>query len=340
MEQWINSTGNEAKLGVKTNHGFEIKLTDTYEGYFSSSSGKDTSTEIHNLNGAKKSYYTKKFFGRETEFFFKKPILEAQFDDAKQDDRANLQIKSALLTNAQNLNTLYFYNRYKGQLVDIAGSDSNVPRLKLYYSSGSVPEGDPRGFLNSSHAAVGHLDATRVSKGIYKTQLAVTSSIVTDTYPYLVDVWSYSSQEVLTGSVMTPKSFTPKTLENTTSFVLSMTNLKQQYGRNDHPKIRLYAREKNWSPNIYTTAKDKPQNQLIYSGSYSVVRIADELTVVDYGTGSIKSTSLSYDENGNYFEFRMSMLEPGYQYGFKFSIYDEYTNSYLEQPHIFKFRVV
>ena len=65
----------------------------------------------------------------------------------------------------------------------------------------------------------------------------------------------------------------------------------------------------------------------------------DELTVVNYGTGSTKHTELSYDQNGNYFEFNMDMLEPGYQYGFKFSIYDDYTKCYLEQPYIFKFRV-
>ena len=118
-----------------------------------------------------------------------------------------------------------------------------------------------------------------------------------------------------------------------------MTNLKPEYGKDDLAKLRVYAREKNWSPNIYTVAKSKPENKLIISGSYKVIRMIDDLTVVDYGTGSLKYTELSYDQNGNYFEFNMDMLEPGYQYGFKFSIYDDYTQSYLEQPHIFKFRV-
>ena len=118
-----------------------------------------------------------------------------------------------------------------------------------------------------------------------------------------------------------------------------MTNLKQEYGVGDIAKLRLYAREKNWSPSIYTVAKDKPENKLISSGSYKVIRIVDELTVVDYGPGALKYTELSYDQNGNYFEFDMGMLEAGYQYGFKFSIYDEYSKTYLEQPYLFKFRV-
>jgi hypothetical protein len=144
-----------------------------------------------------------------------------------------------------------------------------------------------------------------------------------------MDVWSFGGEEVLTGSIIIPKTFRPETYEKSTNFVLSMTNLKPEYGSQDLPKLRLYAREKNWSPNIYTVAKSKPENKLIISGSYKVIRVVDELTVVDYGTGSLKYTELSY----------MDMLEPGYQYGFKFAIYDDYTKSYLEQPYLFKFRV-
>ena len=212
--------------------------------------------------------------------------------------------------------------------------------LKFYYSSGSVPEGVPRNFFNSSNAIVSSLQATKVSTGIFKAEIAVSKDAVSKDYPFLVDVWSYDSEEVLTGSVITPKTFVPKTYEISNNFVLSMTNLKPEYGRADHPKLRLYAREKNWSPNIYNVAKAKPENQIISSGSYKVIRVVDDLTVVDYGTGSLKYTELSYDQNGNYFEFNMNMLEPGYQYGFKFAIYDDHTKSYLEQPYLFKFRVV
>ena len=347
VEKWL------ADSNSWTNYGFGIQLTDSYEGYFSSSTGLDVTGSgdvtgsnstsdigsLHNLNGSQKSYYTKKFYGRGTEFFFKRPVLEAQFNDTKRDDRGNFYISSSLLPSSDNLNCIYFYNKFRGRLVDIANNSSNVPRLKFYYSSGSVPEGDARGFLNSSNAAVTHLDATRVSTGIYKAQLAVTSSIINSNYPYLIDVWSFGGEEVLTGSVITPITFRPETYEKSSNFVLSMTNLKPEYGKDDLAKLRLYAREKNWSPNIYTVAKSKPENKLIISGSYKVIRMIDDLVVVDYGTGSVKHTELSYDQNGNYFEFNMDMLEPGYQYGFKFSIYDDYTKSYLEQPYLFKFRV-
>lgn len=318
VEQWVNSAGNV--LGHKPNYGFGIRLGDSEE-------------------AATKSYYTKKFFSRETEFWFKRPVLEAQFEDGKRDDRGNFYISSSLLDESLVINNLYFYNNYRGKLRDILDDSTKVPTLKLYYSSGSVPEGDARGFLNTSATAVSSLSATRISKGIYKARVAVTGGIITDTYPYLIDVWSFGDQEVLTGSAISPITHSPKTHEESERFVLSMTNLKPEYGSRDIPKLRLYVREKNWSPNIYTVAKNKPENYTIFSGSYRVIRLADELTVVEYGTGSVKYSELSYDQNGNYFEFNMNMLEPGYQYGFKFAIYDDYTKSYLEQPYLFKFRV-
>ena len=345
VEQWI--------AGEKQNYGFGVRLTDSYEGYFSSSTGLNFTGSgditgsnvqadigsIHNINGATRSYYTKKFYGRGTEFFFKRPVLEAQFNDSKKDDRGNFHFSSSLLPAADNLNTIFFYNKFRGRLVDVGGKSYNLPTASFYYSSGSVPEGSARSFRDSSNNVTTALKSTRVEQGIYKIQFSATSSIVNDNYPYLIDVWSFGGEEVLTGSVITPKTFRPETYEESTNFVLSMTNLKPEYGKNDLAKLRVYAREKNWSPNIYTVAKTKPENKLIISGSYKVIRMIDDLTVVDYGTGSVKYTELSYDQNGNYFEFNMDMLEPGYQYGFKFAIYDEYTQNYLEQPYIFKFRV-
>lgn len=303
------------------NYGFGIRLTDAYE------SGST-------------SYYTKKFFARNTEFFYKQPVLEAQFNDQKTDDRGNFQISSSVLPAAYNLNKLYFYNNVRGRFVDIAGDSSKRPVLKLYYSSGSVPEGSARGFLNSSNSAVTSLTATRESEGVYYAQIAATASIVNTTYPYLIDVWEYSGAEVLTGSAITPKEFNPRLSRSETNYVLSMTNLRNEYRQIENARLRLYAREKNWSPNIYTVAKTKPQNKIIISGSYRVLRIVDDLDVVPYGTGSLAHTGLSYDVSGNYFDLNMEHFETGYQYGIKFSIYDDYSESYVEQPYIFKFRVI
>ena len=59
--------------------------------------------------------------------------------------------------------------------------------------------------------------------------------------------------------------------------------------------------------------------------------------MVDYGTGSVKYTQLSYDASGSYFDFDMSMLEPDYSYKVNF-VYEE-NGEYQTIKQEFKFRV-
>ena len=348
VEQWIKhetdgTTG--APNNAKKNYGFGIRLTDAYEGYFSGStddekSGSNGEANFQNESGATTSYYTKKFFGRTTSFFFKQPVLEAQYDNRVRDDRSNFYLSSSLLTKTEIMNNLYFYNYYRGKLRDIAGKTTALPQLRLYYSSGSKPEGSRRGFLNSSLGVVHHVTASRVSRGIYKATIAASSSIINKTYPYLHDVWSYLGEQVLTGSVIIPKKYSPSVNSISEKYVLSMPNIKKDYHNKEVARLRLYTRQKNWSPNVYSVVKKSPEYSVLPSASYRVIRIVDDLEVVPYSYTDRKYSMLSHDISGNYFDFDMSVLQKGYQYCFKFSIYDDYTNSYHEQPYRFKFRVI
>ena len=65
----------------------------------------------------------------------------------------------------------------------------------------------------------------------------------------------------------------------------------------------------------------------------------DAYEAVTYETGSNLATGLSYDISGNYFDFDMNLLEPGYSYGFKFAFYEPSLNSWTEQRQSFVFRV-
>ena len=124
------------------------------------------------------------------------------------------------------------------------------------------------------------------------------------------------------------------------TYVLSIPNLKKEYGNKEMVRFRLFAREKNWSPSIYSVAKNKPENNTLISSSVRVVRIVDDLEVVAHDYSGNKYSALSYDVSGNYFDFSMDVLEKGYQYCFKISIYDDYTGDFHEQPYQFKFRVI
>ena len=68
VEEWIT--------GTTANYGIGVHLTASQESYFSSSTGLTSGSQLVNLSGATESYYTKKFFGRGSEFFFKRPTIE------------------------------------------------------------------------------------------------------------------------------------------------------------------------------------------------------------------------------------------------------------------------
>ena len=209
----------------------------------------------------------------------------------------------------------------------------------MYYSSGSVPEGDARYFRNSDNEEVNYLSASRVSTGIYKATFSATSSVVNSTYENLVDVWTYSGSEVHTGSAITTAKHAFSDINPNGTYVISMPGLKQSYSRGTTERFRLYVRNKNWSPNIYTKAVATVPTLMIESASYQIVRLTDHRIVIPFGTGSENHTLLSYDNSGSYFDLDINLLESGYTYAIKYSFYEDSVSSYREQPSIFKFKV-
>ena len=94
VEQWLNSAGNTYGAKSSARYGIGLFLTGTQEGFYD---GTDESNgRLHNPTGSARSYYTKKFFARGSEFFFKRPIIEARWDSADKDNRGNLYYSSSL----------------------------------------------------------------------------------------------------------------------------------------------------------------------------------------------------------------------------------------------------
>lgn len=322
VEDWLNSR--------KTNYGFGIQMNSSYESYFSSSSGINSGSVIHNTAGSTRSFYRKKFFARESEFFFKRPFLEARYDSTIRDNRGNFYLSSSLATGQDNLNTLYMYNYVRGRLRNIPSVGTGLLHVSIHTSS-----------TGGSNTRVKlHTGEFRVTGGYVSTGIYSASVAVTGTHSALYDVWSSGSYVYHTGSIST-NTLSAKTLTKTNPYVLSMPDLKEEYHRGQKPKLRLYAREKNWSPNIYTLASRSSVNSLLFnSASYQVRRSIDDYVVIDYGTGSLKQTGLSYDISGNYFYLDTNTFEAGYKYDIYYSIFDEDSNTYIEQPYKFRFRVV
>ena len=99
----------------------------------------------------------------------------------------------------------------------------------------------------------------------------------------------------------------------------------------------MYIRERDWCPNIYSIASKKIESSVIKSAYYKLSRVADDFTVINYGTGSVEYTKLSYDASGSYFDLDMSILEEGHSY--EISVVYKLDNDYKEQNDKFRFRV-
>lgn len=278
--------------------------------------------QITNTLGAKETWYTKKFFGRGSEFFFKKPTIEAVWDSAIKDDRGNFYASSSLLPAAENERTLYLYNAIGGRLRDIPGATTLGVRVFSAESGGDQINASP-------------ITAGRVSTGIYSASFALNTTAST-----VYDRWSNVgfTDCYFTGTVDI-KTHKASGYSPYPTYVTTLTNLKSIYYTHETSRFEFYVREKDWSPTIYTVAMKKTDTLIIESGSYQVHRLTDDLIVIPYDTGSTKGTEMSFDVSGNYFDLKMDLLEPGYSYGVKVAYYDETVSSYIEQPHIWKFRV-
>jgi len=311
---WINGT---------TNSGFLIKFPNSVV------SGSET-------------MYTKMFFGRTSEFYDYRPTIEARWDSSRKDNRGSFFISSSLATAAENMNNLYLYNNVRGQLQNIPNLENNTLDVRIYSGStgpsGSVLElrDHKQNIATVTEAGLLKENGHTIT-GIYTASFASSSSFDT-----VFDVWSTGSGgskvEFFTGSY-TPKQLQTSDLLFEDEYVTSITNLESSYLKGQKPKLRVFARNKNWSPNIYTVASQAIVPEIVDDAYYRIFRVIDNLPIVPFGTGSANNqfSRLSYDVSGNYFELDTSYLEPGYAYGIQFAYYLQGT--YAEQPQTFKFKI-
>ena len=280
------------------------------------------------LEQEERSYYTKKFFSRGSEFFFKKPWIEARFDATVKDDRGKFYMYSPFIPTEENYNTIYLYNSYRGKLYDIPAVGQGDVHVGLY-ATASLPLPSPLEMLGGVTMVTG----SWVSTGIYKADVAIDTSLET-----IYDIWFDTSNNALASggpiTVLNPDEASNFTKDD---YVVNIKNLKQKYYTDETARLHLFIRGSQWNPNSYTSLNTTTKNEIVEDMYYKVYRIADGYDAIPYGTGSQHHTRLSFDVNGNYFDLDMAILEPGYSYGLKFTIFD--TNEWHESREIFKFRV-
>ena len=320
VEQWMQDlTGSTGK----PNYGLGIM--------FSSSHEADA-----------RSFYTKKFFGRGSEFFFKRPVLEARWDSTYRDDRGNFYLSSSIVPAEENLNTLFLYNYVRGQLRDIPTITDNGHQIFVSIFSGNAENtalsgtalllSTGGGVKSNTSALTSVATGSRIDTGIYTASLAMTGTSGSATLTNLWDVWWTGSTTTAdeginplssdglndsnvtvyrTGSVK-PKTFDSFNIHPSTEYVTTIVNLKPVYSSKERARFRLFTRTKNWCPTIYTKAGTNVEITTPESSSYSLYRIIDDLEIISHGTGSRKrnsyrSTKSVYaDDNETVLSFDMS----------------------------------
>jgi len=274
------------------------------------------------------TYYTKKFFARSSEFFFKRPTIEARWDSSLKDERASFYVSSSLLTSSENLNTIYLYNRFRRDLRNIPAIGTGSIYVKIFDTVAG--DNELSSSITVSYPITGGFHET----GIYSCSLDLNTTSST-----VYDRWFDSTMSTcfFTGAISV-KQIAALSNDYKEDYFFKITNLKEEYSRKEtNARIKLYTRKKNWSPTIYTVAKTDIENYIIENIYYKIRRTIDNFTIIDYGTGSLNHTLLSYDVSGSYFNFDMSTLESGYTYEYSFLVKE--GSNYLEQPQKFKFRV-
>tara|TARA_R110000751_G_scaffold92052_1_gene180336 strand:- start:626 stop:1468 length:843 start_codon:yes stop_codon:yes gene_type:complete len=278
------------------------------------------------------------FFARGSQFFFKRPVLEARWDNSKKDNRGNFYLSSSLVPASDNLMKLYLYNIVKGNLTDIPAVGTDVINVSIY--SGSANNASPLGSkiglsIGGGTVAADDINTTAswVETGVYSCSFAYTSSAITTIF----DVWHSGGIEYHTGSAIALKTYDSQDYNIDQNYVSNVTNLHPSYSTNETARFRLYIRKKDWSPTVYSVSSNTIETSIVEDVYYQVTRVQDDFKVIPFGTGSLNYTRLSYDASGSYFDLKMDLFDTDtvYEMNFTYII----NGNYVEQPQKFRFRV-
>jgi hypothetical protein len=255
-------------------------------------------------------YYIKKFSGRSTNFLDHRPYIEASWDDSLKDDRNNFVFDYP--------NRLFIYNVVRGAYSDISGVGQGQVFLRLVDASGTLL------FATGSW----------VSTGIYSASI----TLPTGSYSGSVfqDIWFSGSRALLTGTIYPLGSGLDGSVPAYRNLV-SVQNIRNEYTRDESVRFNLFIAQADFSPAVVHTASLDSLGTVVTKAYYQIVNDRTDEVVIPFGTGTVETTRLSYDEKGNYFKFYMGTLSPGNVYRIVFLFDQNGQRQVIDDG--FKFRI-
>lgn len=265
------------------------------------------------LESGNSDYYYKSFHSKNTHFQDYRPFLEVRFDDSIKDDRDNF--------NYNLTGNLYLYNIVNGQYANLNNINNTGSILvKINDLSGTIK------IVTASFTGI---------TGIYSSSFAITSASYSGST--FNDIWYSGSVAIITGS-FTPFNNSLRTSDSPDSYIVTLPNLKNNYDTNEVAKIKMFNMAKNDFPAVAATSSNDINGLVFYKGYYRVINDITNEEVIPFGTGSIETTRLSYNNDGNYFTIYMNSLSRRNVYRISFILYQDGEIKYLDDS--FKFKIL
>lgn len=263
------------------------------------------------LDSEYNDYYIKRFYGRTSNFKDRRPYVEASWDDHVADDRG------AMVWGATG--SLFMYNKVGGQLADVS-MGANAPIVRIADASGTLLT------LTGSHVG---------KTGIYSASFALPTGSYSGSVFY--DRWGSGSFAFMTGTFMLSVDGAVQT-NSPSQYVGRVKNLRDEYDVTEQPRMNIAFRTRDYNPTVVLTASMSPPYKIVKKSYYAIENDSTRERVIPFGTGSDNVTRLSYDKNGNFFDFYMSTLHPGNVYRIIFLIDEDGQKQIVDGG--FKFKVL
>jgi hypothetical protein len=268
------------------------------------------------LESDSSDYYTKMFHARETSFGDKRPHLEASWDDSIRDDRNNFVFDHTC--------SLYLYNVVRGAPEDIPNPCVICGPVSL-----TVRIADASGTIMTVTGS--YTGAT----GIYSASFSLPSGSYSGST--FNDIWFSGSHVFMTGTFV-PAGCFAVTNDRQRAYFLNVTNLKDEYQSDEVPRFDVFMRNRDYNLAVLHTASSEPRGLVATVAYYRIDNDRTDAIVVPFGTGSVETTRLSYDDRGNFFDFHMGSLPTGNLYRIVFLIESGGRRQLIDNG--FKFRTV
>ena len=300
--------------GQITNHGLLVAYSGSYE-------------------ENQKSYFVKRFASRNSSNTAIRPKLIVKYDDSLQDNHSDMIYDVT--------SSLYLNNFHYGTLANIVGGADGSQLtgedcLKLKIESGSFKK-----IYSVSQAQRG---VNRLT-GVYSASFAV-SSFESALRDHIIASGSIDFDEIWTNSAETITFLSSSiTIKNNQRFgfqnknqnlLVTVTNLKSSYRLNDVISVRVFSENRD-RPVVFSKFPREKKSQIYHEMYYRVRDFNSGKIIIPFDTVD-KSTRLSTDTNGMYFDFYVSSLARGRLYVFDFLIVENGVDTIIEDAAS-KFRV-